>query len=51
MKEEKYRFELGSLYEYSKAHQAYIHCWKNAFDNTKSKAIKSYEKALENEDT
>ena len=42
---EQYRFENGSLYKYDKESNAYIHCYKNAFDNTKAKAIKAYEAA------
>lgn len=44
---EKYRFETGSLYIYDSTQNGYIHCWKNALDNTKAKAIKSYEEFLE----
>lgn len=45
---EKYRFETGSLYEYNKESNAYICVWTNAYDNTKKKAIKSYEEWLMN---
>lgn len=43
---EEYRFELGSLYKFDKDKHAYVHVWKNAFDNTKAKAIKAYENYL-----
>ena len=42
----RYRFSLGSLYEFNKDGNMYVHVWKNAFDNTKRKAIKSYENYL-----
>ena len=42
-KTEKYRFITGSLYQYNEKSNAYIHVWRNAFDNTKRKAVKSYE--------
>lgn len=45
MKTEKYRFENGSLYEFSTEKNAYIHVYKNAFDSTMKKAIKAYEEA------
>lgn len=44
---DNYRFDTGSLFEFSKDHSAYIHCWKNPYDNTMDKAIKSYENYLE----
>lgn len=50
MSTEKYRFITGSLFEYDEKSNAYIHCWKNAFDDTKKKAIKAYEKWIENEE-
>ncbi len=40
---EKYRFENGALFIYDKDDNSYIHCYKNAFANTKEKAIKAYE--------
>tara|TARA_R110000744_G_scaffold58169_1_gene121437 strand:+ start:130 stop:357 length:228 start_codon:yes stop_codon:yes gene_type:complete len=42
MKTEQYRFENGSLYEYDIESNSYIHCYKNAFANTKAKAIRAY---------
>lgn len=42
---EKYRFETGSLYEYSPEDHSYIHCWKDYRHNTKAKAIKAYEES------
>ena len=44
---EQYRFENGSLFEYDKNSNAYIHCYKNAFCNTKAKAVKAYEEMPE----
>jgi|GEM_PF-4200914 len=44
---EQYRFENGSLYEYDEDSNAYIHCYKNAFCNTKAKAIRAYEEIQE----
>ena len=44
---EQYRFENGSLYEYDEDSNAYIHCYKNAFCNTKAKAIRAYEEMPE----
>ena len=46
---EKYRFENGSLFEYDKDSNSYIHCFKNAFCTTKKEAIKEYEESLLNE--
>lgn len=43
---EKYRFITGSLFEYDAEKNQYVHCWKNAYDNTKKKAIKAYEDYL-----
>ncbi len=42
-----YRFITGTLYELQGV--SYIAVWTNAFDNTKKKAIKSYEDSLSNE--
>lgn len=47
MKTEQYRFETGSLYEYDNDSNSYIHCYKNAFANTKAKAIRAYEQSLD----
>lgn len=46
MKTEQYRFETGTLYEFNKDSNDYIAVWTNAFDNTKSKAIESYENSF-----
>lgn len=43
---ENYRFITGTLYELQGA--SYIAVWTNAFDNTKAKAIKSYEDSIAN---
>ena len=43
---EKYRFLNGSLYEYCKISNSYIHVYKHYKAQTKRQAIKQYE-ALE----
>ena len=45
---EKYRFENGSLFEYNELQNAYIHCYKNAFNNTRAKAVAAYEQLEDN---
>ncbi len=42
-KTEKYRFENGSLFEYDKESNSYIHCFKHAMYTTKNQAIAAYE--------
>lgn len=44
---EQFRFDKGSLYEYDKTSDAYIHCFKQVGCNTKHKAIAEYLKQLE----
>jgi len=39
----KYRFENGSLFEYSEESNAYIFCFKDYTCTTKKEAIKEYE--------
>jgi len=39
----KYRFENGSLFEYSEKSNAYIFCFKDYTCTTKKEAIKEYE--------
>jgi len=41
---DEYRFETGSLFQFDKEANAYVHVWKNARDSTEAKAIKAYEK-------
>ena len=43
----RYKFITGTLYELQGV--SYIAVWTNALDNTKKKAIKSYEESLLNE--
>ena len=40
---EQYRFETGTLFEFDAAANAYFAVYTNAYDNTKTKAIRSYE--------
>ena len=46
---DKYRFDRGSLYEYCKKSDAYIHCYKSARVKTKQAAVRAYEKEMERE--
>jgi hypothetical protein len=46
---DKYRFDNGSLYEFDKESNAYIHCYRRAGCNTKKKAINEYEEELYSE--
>jgi hypothetical protein len=39
---DQFRFQNGSLYEYDSDQHDYVHCFKNAFCNTKKKAIGAY---------
>lgn len=39
---ERFRFDQGSLFEYNKDSNAYIHCFRQAGCNTKQKAINEY---------
>lgn len=42
----KYRFENGSLYQWSEQHQAYIHVFKSFRAKTKAQAIRMYEESM-----
>lgn len=43
---EQYRFQNGSLFEYNKDDNSYVHCYRRAGADTKAKAIKEYEEEL-----
>lgn len=47
---EQFRFQNGSLYEYSKESNAYIHCYRRAGLRNKQQAISEYREACEHEE-
>lgn len=40
--QEKYRFENGKLYIYSRSHGCYIFCFSSIYATTKAAAIRQY---------
>ena len=47
----QYRYVSGHLYLYDKQAHAYVHCWYSPQDNSKAKAVRSFESCPEETDT